>query len=57
MVTALPTRLQTDAAYPACVTMIDAPLAQSLAEDYLEKLHAIGGDALRVSDKMPGNPR
>ncbi len=53
--TALPARLQTDMAYPGCVPMIDATSVRSLAEDYLGKLRALGGDALRVSDKMPGN--
>ncbi len=53
--TALPGRLQTEMAYPGCVPMIDATLVRSLAEDYLGKLRALGGDALRVSDKMPSN--
>ncbi len=53
--TALPTYLHTNTPYPSCVTMIDEPLARSLAKDYLKKLQAIGGNALRVSDKMPGN--
>ncbi len=51
----LPGRLQTDHPYPQCATLIDPPLARSLADSYLEKLRAIGGDAERVSDKMPGN--
>ncbi len=51
----LPGRLQTDHPYPQCATMIGAPLARSLAEEYLEKLQAVGGDAKRVSDKMPAN--
>ncbi len=51
----LPGRLQTDHPYPQCAAMIDAPLARSLAEEYLEKLQAVGGDAKRVSDKMPAN--
>ncbi len=55
MVATLPARLQTDTVYPACVTMIDEPLVRSLAEEYLEKLQAIGGDTQRVSDKMPTN--
>ena len=51
----LPGRLQTDHPYPQCATLIDPPLARSLADSYLEKLRAIGGDAERVSDKMPRN--
>jgi hypothetical protein len=55
MVAGLPARLQTDTTYPECVTMLDERLARSLAEDYLEKLRALGDDAKRVSDKMPAN--
>ena len=55
MVAGLPAGLQTDTAYPECVTMLDERLARSLAEDYLKKLRVMGGNAQRVSDKMPAN--
>ncbi len=55
MAAGLPARLQTELPYPQCATLIDTPLARSLAEEYLDKLRAMGGDAERVSDKLPGN--
>ncbi|MDH3673192.1 MAG: sulfotransferase [Gammaproteobacteria bacterium] len=48
-------RLHTHLPYPKCATMIDRSLAQSLAEGYLDYLKGAGGDALRVTDKAPGN--
>ncbi|MEE8253706.1 MAG: sulfotransferase [Hyphomicrobium sp.] len=55
IVAALPKRLHTHLPYPKCATMIDRALAQSLAEGYLDHLKGAGGDALRVTDKVPGN--
>ncbi len=55
IVAELPKRLHTHLPYPKCATMIDRALTQSLAEGYLDHLKGAGGDALRVTDKVPGN--
>jgi tetratricopeptide (TPR) repeat protein len=41
--------------YPACVARLTADVADRLAEPYLARLRALGGAALRVTDKMPHN--
>jgi tetratricopeptide (TPR) repeat protein len=43
------------AAYPECATLMDAITACQLGEEYVSYLRMVGGDARRVTDKMPGN--
>jgi tetratricopeptide (TPR) repeat protein len=43
------------AGYPECATLMDAITACQLAEEYVSYLRMVGGDAKRVTDKMPGN--
>jgi tetratricopeptide (TPR) repeat protein len=51
----LPKRIGATTRYPACVKSIDAPTARAVAKDYLLRLTALGGAAIRVVDKMPQN--
>ncbi|NIR30129.1 MAG: tetratricopeptide repeat protein [Gammaproteobacteria bacterium] len=55
MIARFPETLGTSQPFPECVSSLDAPTAQSLAEGYLEALRGRAGDALRVTDKMLGN--
>lgn len=41
--------------YPECITELDAISAIKIAEDYLRFIRKDAGDAIRVTDKMPGN--
>jgi len=41
--------------YPLCVPALDAATASELAQAYLDRLSALGGNAARVTDKMPHN--
>ena len=43
--------------FPECVTDLDAPRADQLANTYLAILDGLSADALRVVDKMPHNFR
>ncbi len=52
---AIPSQLETSAAYPACITAIDAEGSRALAQEYLDELDARSTDAARVTDKMPRN--
>jgi tetratricopeptide (TPR) repeat protein len=53
MVAALPKRLGTTEEYPECLQRLDAATARALAEEHLQRLRQLGGDAIRVVDKMP----
>jgi hypothetical protein len=55
LVTSMPGMLATTDEYPECAARIDAPTMAALAEDCLRTLRRLGGDALRVVDKMPFN--
>lgn len=44
-----------DAAFVACCTRAGADLISDMADNYLDRLKARSGAALRVVDKMPGN--
>ncbi len=48
-------RIGTAATYPECVAQLDAPMVGQLAEQHLERLRQLGGNASRVVDKMPFN--
>lgn len=41
--------------YPEGLAALDEADARRLAEGYLERLRAVSADAMRVTDKMPGN--
>ncbi len=41
--------------YPGCVRTIDAACASTLGREYVQQIGAAAGDALRCTDKMPGN--
>lgn len=47
--------LATDVCYPDCVTGMNRQTAAQLADRYLARLKQLGGDAERVTDKMPFN--
>ena len=48
--------LKTQESYPDCIRQLSCDLANNLAQDYTQELVRRGGkDALRISDKMPGN--
>lgn len=48
--------LHTEESYPACVPELNCDLVRQLAEDYTQQLARRGGkEALKISDKMPGN--
>jgi tetratricopeptide (TPR) repeat protein len=55
IVDSLPQRLGATEEYPECLQRLDAPTAQTLAETYLQRLRQLGGEAVRVVDKMPAN--
>jgi hypothetical protein len=41
--------------YPACMALVDRETLGGLAAQHLEHLRQLGGDALRIIDKMPHN--
>jgi hypothetical protein len=41
--------------YPESMNQLDAAAARGMADKYLDRLRQLGGDALRVVDKMPFN--
>jgi tetratricopeptide (TPR) repeat protein len=43
------------APYPDCIAEVDRAGAARLGEDYLAELRRLDADAIRVTDKMPGN--
>lgn len=53
----LPALLGAGLSYPDCAAAIDRERARGLAQGYLDHLARIGGDATRVTDKMPRNFR
>jgi hypothetical protein len=55
LVDALPAQLRTAEGYPACMRHMDGQAGRTLAGQHLERLTRLGGDALRVTDKLPVN--
>lgn len=55
MANGLGTLLNAPESYPACVPKLSCDLIRQLAEDYTQELIRRGGDAVKISDKMPGN--
>lgn len=51
----LPAKLHTDLTYPECMPLMNPEVARSSAAEYLTHLVDLGGDAIRVMDKMPTN--
>lgn len=48
--------LKTEEKYPACISHLNCDIANQLAKAYLNELRRRAGkDAVRISDKMPGN--
>ncbi len=47
--------LGTTEPYPRCASRLDAACASALGREYLQRVGAGAGDALRCTDKMPGN--
>mgnify|MGYP000008681102 CR=1 FL=1 len=47
--------LNSDESYPGCVPQLTCTVIDQLAKDYTQELIRRGGDALKISDKMPGN--
>ncbi|MEX2631657.1 MAG: sulfotransferase [Tistlia sp.] len=52
---ALPARLGSAAAWPACAAELDAAALAGLAADYRARWPAAAAGAARVTDKLPGN--
>jgi Flp pilus assembly protein TadD len=52
---ALAERLGGAAGYPECLARLEAPLAQELAASHVQMLRRLGGEAVRVVDKLPFN--
>ncbi len=52
---AWPDRLGSGDSYPQCAFDFSARALDAAAEEYLAHLRSLGGEALRVIDKMPGN--
>jgi tetratricopeptide (TPR) repeat protein len=55
MIDSLPQRLGMAESYPEVIRRLDAATAQTLAEEYGQRLKERGGEAERVVDKMPAN--
>jgi tetratricopeptide (TPR) repeat protein len=51
----LPNILGTDLHYPQCLSLLTCDKLDMLAQRYLHRLEEMSPDALRVTDKMPGN--
>ncbi|MBF0448462.1 MAG: tetratricopeptide repeat protein [Magnetococcales bacterium] len=43
------------AGYPDSAMLVDAVTACKLGDDYVSRIRTVGGDAKRITDKMPGN--
>jgi len=52
---ALPRIIGTETPYPACVNELTPAIATSLSSWYTERLLVKGGEAARITDKMPQN--
>lgn len=55
MANGLGTLLNSGESYPACVPQLTCEVIDQLAKDYTQELIRRGGDAVKISDKMPGN--
>ena len=55
MAMSLPRRLKSDTPFPECAASLTPELCNQLAQEYLDNLMAISGDARHVTDKMPSN--
>jgi tetratricopeptide (TPR) repeat protein len=55
LVATLPAELGTSADYPECLSRLDRQTSRRLADQYLERLRQLGGEKLRVTDKVPMN--
>ena len=55
IIASMPNALGGFAGYPECATLIEAMTACKLGEDYLSRLRGFGRNAVRITDKMPGN--
>jgi len=55
LVAGLPGRLNSTKVYPSCMEQMTADSARALAEQHLQFLRGLGGDAVRIVDKMPLN--
>ena len=55
LVEALPERLGAVEPYPECLGVANAATLRPLAEQYLDRLRHLGGEAVRVVDKLPTN--
>jgi tetratricopeptide (TPR) repeat protein len=51
----LPAELSSPAEFPECLDRLDQETSRRLAERYLERLRLLGGEKLRVTDKLPMN--
>ena len=41
--------------YPHCLAQLDAAMTRALADEYLQRLRELGGNAIQVVDKFPTN--
>ncbi|HEV3080042.1 MAG TPA: sulfotransferase [Gemmataceae bacterium] len=48
-------QLHISASYPECLASLDSETTAALADSHVQRLQSVGGHALRVVDKMPGN--
>ena len=48
-------KIRTTLPYPECLDVAAADTLDEIADSYLNTLHELGGDARRVTDKMPHN--
>jgi len=51
----LPALLETDSEYPACAARLNQDAVNVLVREYLDLLSGCAPEAVRVTDKMPGN--
>ena len=51
----LPEVLQTDVAYPECLSLLTQEYVNSLSQKYIDHLTQISSNAKRVTDKLPAN--
>jgi tetratricopeptide (TPR) repeat protein len=52
LVAELPAELASTARFPECLASLDLATSRRLAEEYLERLRHVGGEKVRVTDKM-----
>ncbi len=55
IVASLPTLFGPNHSYPSCVEALSPELVNTLAHRYLSRLMTLSPDAVRITDKMPGN--